>query len=195
MTRPDESPTGARTDAALIAATLRGDAAAFDVLVRRHYRAAYVVALSVMLNRTDAEDVCHDAFVRSAARLEDCRDPDRFVHWLCAIARNHARNMLARRAVRRASQLDHTSAASDNDSARDAERSELRAQLEAALASLTPTQREVVLLHDLDDWTHESIAAQLGTSPGMSRQHLFHARRRLRQLLGAGLPKEYFNDR
>ena len=179
----------------MIAATLAGDAAAFDALVRRHYRAAYAVALSVMLNRADAEDVCHDAFVRAAVRLGDCREPDRFVHWLCAITRNHARNMLARHAVRRASQLDHASATSGEDSARDAERSELRAQLEAALSALSPTQREVVLLHDLDDWTHDSIAAQLGTSAGMSRQHLFHARRRLRELLGAGLSKEYFNDR
>jgi RNA polymerase sigma-70 factor (ECF subfamily) len=54
------------------------------------------------------------------------------------------------------------------------------------LASLTPVQREVVLLHDLDGWTHESIAESIGTSSGMSRQHLFHARKRLRALLGPG---------
>jgi RNA polymerase sigma-70 factor (ECF subfamily) len=43
-----------------------------------------------------------------------------------------------------------------------------------------------VLLHDLDGWTHESIAESIGTSSGMSRQHLFHARKRLRALLGPG---------
>jgi RNA polymerase sigma-70 factor (ECF subfamily) len=171
-------------DAKLVARTCAGDAAAFDALVRRHYRAAFAVALAYMGNRPDAEDVCHDAFVRAAERLDDC--PDHFTQWLCAIVRNHARNVLARNNVRRASSLEHGTAASADDSAREAELSDLRGRLEAALASLTPVQREVVLLHDLDGWTHESIAESIGTSSGMSRQHLFHARKRLRALLGPG---------
>ena len=89
---------------------------------------------------------------------------------------------------------DHHTAASGDDSARDAERTELRARLEHALGTLTPVQREVVLLHDLDGWTHEAIGATIGTSAGMSRQHLFHARKRLREVLGPG-SKEYLNDR
>jgi RNA polymerase sigma-70 factor (ECF subfamily) len=66
--------------------------------------------------------------------------------------------------------------------------------LESALASLSPVQREVVLLHDLDGWTHEDIARLIGTSAGMSRQHLFHARRRLRTVLGQNTSEEYLND-
>jgi RNA polymerase sigma-70 factor (ECF subfamily) len=181
-------------DAELVARTCAGDATAFDALVRRHYRAAFAVALSQTGNRVDAEDVCHDALVRAAERLEDCRNPDHFVHWLCAIVRNHARNAIARAHVRRAGSLDHHTAASGSDSAHDAERAELRARLERALVTLTPVQREVVLLHDLDGWTHEAIGATLGTSAGMSRQHLFHARKRLREVLGPA-STEYFNDR
>ena len=177
------------SDAELVTRTCAGDAGAFDALVRRHYRAAFAVAFAHMGNRADAEDVCHDAFVRAADRLEDCRSPERFAQWLCAIVRNHARNTLERNNVRRTAPLEADTAASTHDSARDAELSELRARLEEALAALPPVQREVVLLHDLDGWTHESIAESLGTSPGMSRQHLFHARKRLRALLGPG-PKE-----
>src|SRR5436305_12930590 len=95
------------TDAQLVARTCAGDATAFDALVRRHYRAAFSVALAQTGNRADAEDVCHDAFVRAAERLEDCRQPERFVHWLCTIVRNHARNTLARGLVRRAAPLGH----------------------------------------------------------------------------------------
>jgi RNA polymerase sigma-70 factor (ECF subfamily) len=173
-------------DAELVARTCAGDARAFDALVRRHYRSAYAVALAQMGSRADAEDVCHDALVRAAERLEDCRTPERFAQWLCAIVRNHARNVLARNNVRRASSLEHETVASADDSARNAELSELRVRLEAALATLTPIQREVVLLHDLDGWTHDSIAESIGTSAGMSRQHLFHARKQLRALLGPG---------
>ncbi len=173
-------------DAELVTRTCAGDAGAFDALVRRHYRAAFAVALAHMGNRPDAEDVCHDAFVRAVERLDDCRTRSHFVQWLCAIVRNHARNTLARNNVRRASSIEHGTAPSADDSARDAELSDLRVRLEGALATLTPVQREVVLLHDLDEWTHESIAELIGTSAGMSRQHLFHARKHLRALLGPG---------
>ena len=179
-------------DSALVVRTRAGDAAAFDALVRRHYRAAFAVALAYVGNQADAEDVCHDAFVRAAARLDECRQPDRFVQWLCAITRNHARNTLARGAVRRAEPLRHETASSGEDTARHAELAELRSRLERALALLSPVQREVVLLHDLDGWTHEAIATLIGTSAGMSRQHLFHARRRLRDALGPDLRAEYF---
>ena len=191
---PQVSPRVATTpDAELVARTLGGDSGAFDALVRRHYRAAYAVALAHAGSRADAEDVCHDAFVRAAERLEDCRQPDRFVHWLCTIVRNHARNALAKAFVRRAAPLEHDTAQSGDDPARAAEIAELRTRLEQARTRLPPVQREVVLLHDLDGWTHDAIAQSIGTSAGMSRQHLFLARRRLREALGEHTPEDYFH--
>jgi len=182
------------TDSDLVAQTLGGDAGAFEVLVRRHYRAAFSIALAHTAHKADAEDVCHDAFVRASAKLGECRTPDRFAYWLCAIVRNHARNVLARGVVRRAEPLAHDTIAARDDPSRDVELRELRDRLESALALLSRVQREVVLLHDLDGWTHEAIADVIGTSAGMSRQHLFHARRRLRQALGQDTSKEYLND-
>jgi RNA polymerase sigma-70 factor (ECF subfamily) len=173
------------TDAQLVAATCAGDATAFDALVRRHYRAAFSVALAHAGRHADAEDVCHDAFVRAAERLDDCRQPDRFLQWLCAIVRNRAHNILARARVRRASPLESHSVPSRDNPARDAELSELRGRLERALAALPAIQREVVLLHDLHGLTHDEIADVIGSSSGMSRQHLFKARKRLRGTLGS----------
>lgn len=162
--------------------------------MRRHYRAAFSIALAYTAQQADAEDVCHDAFVRASAKLGDCRTPDRFAFWLCAIVRNHARNVVSRGVVRRAEPLAHETVAATDDPARDTERRELRERLESALALLSHVQREVVLLHDLDGWTHEAIAEVIGTSAGMSRQHLFQARRRLRAALGQDTSKEYLND-
>ena len=71
---------------------------------------------------------------------------------------------------------------------------ELRAKLESALSQVSEVQRQVVLLHDLDDWKHREIAESLGISEGMSRQHLFNARRVLRERIGAKVLKEYSND-
>ena len=81
--------------------------------------------------------------------------------------------------------------AARDDPAKDAEIADLRGRLEAALGVLTATQREVVLLHDLDGWTHADIATAIGTSEGMSRQHLFNARRRLREALGQNTSREH----
>lgn len=172
------------TDAELVASTCAGDAAAFDALVRRHYGAAFSIALANTGNRADAEDACHDAFVRAAEKLEECRQPDRFIQWLCTIVRNVARNSVARIRVRRAAPLAHDTTASADSPSRDAELSELRGQLTRALGELSAIQREVVLLHDLDGRSHDEIAGMIGTSSGMSRQHLFKARRRLRATLG-----------
>jgi RNA polymerase sigma-70 factor, ECF subfamily len=60
----------------------------------------------------------------------------------------------------------------------------LRARLIAALDSISPVEREVVLLHDLEGLTHSEIAELLDISCVMSRQHLFVCRRKLRDYLG-----------
>jgi len=181
-------------DAHLVTAYRAGDTSAFESLVRRHYRAAFSIALANLGTSSDAEDVCHDAFVRAAERIADCKKPDQFAHWLCAITRNLARNTLARQRVRRASALEHDTAPSGDNPERDAELSELRARLIQALGRISPIQREVVLLHDLDGWSHEEIAPVIGTSSGMSRQHLFKARKLLRALLGEHSLEEHSHE-
>ena len=83
----------ARTsDAELVERSRRGDTAGFDALVRRHYGAAYVVALSLLGNGMDAEDVCQDAFLKALDRLEECRQPDRFAAWLIRIVGRSRKN-------------------------------------------------------------------------------------------------------
>ncbi len=74
------------------------------------------------------------------------------------------------------------------------ERDELRHELESALAQLSQAQREVVLLHDLQGWKHPEIAEALSISEVMSRQHLYNARRRLRERLGVEFLKEHTDD-
>jgi RNA polymerase sigma-70 factor (ECF subfamily) len=187
-------PKIAGEDAALVERARRGSACAFEALVRHHYRAAYAVALAVTGNAMDAEDVCQDAFLRALDRLDDCRQPDRFAAWLLRIVRNGGHNFREYRRLRAGDPLEMSDPPAPADSARDAARAELRGRLEAAVAELPLVQREVVLLHDLDGWKHQDIAEALGISEGRSRQHLFHARRKLRALLGEGMVKEYLHE-
>jgi RNA polymerase sigma-70 factor (ECF subfamily) len=182
------------SDATLVRRARRGDAAAFEALVRRHYRAAYAVALAVLGNAMDAEDVTQDAFVRAVQRMDELREAERFKGWLLQIVRNRSRNYSSYRRLRTTRPLDSVSAAAAANPGRDAERAELRGALESALAELSEVQRQVVLLHDMEGWKHREIAESLAISEGMSRQHLMAARRALRERLGSRLLKEHSND-
>jgi RNA polymerase sigma-70 factor (ECF subfamily) len=188
------SPAPTPPDADLVAQCLRGDVDAFDVLVRRHYRAAFAVALGVLGNRHDAEDVVQDAFVRAIDRLEDCREPSKFVQWLMMIVRNRALSHRTYRKIRETSELLPEIAEAPDSPFADAARSELADTLQSALATLSERQREVVLLHDLDGWTHKDIAEALEITEVRSRQHLFVARKLLRERLGPSLLREYSHE-
>ncbi len=180
---PDSPVLETDADAGLVRRLRDGDGAAFEALVRVHYRAAYAVALSVTGRHVDAEDVCQDAWVRVLERIGELREPERFRAWMLQIVRHAALNQLAHARVRRAEPLEAADAQRRGDPRQDLIVVFLRARLERALAGITEVQREIVLLHDLDGWAHRDIAARLGMSEVMSRQHLFQARRALRRLL------------
>ncbi len=165
----------------LVARARRGDAAARESLVRRHLRAAYAVALAVTRIPADAEDLAQEGFMVAFDKLDTCRDPERFGAWLVQIVRTRSLNRLENRRLRDATALKLVQR--DEAQPAPAETYGLRRELLAALEHISPIQREVVLLHDLESWTHPEIAASLGLSEGMSRQHLFHARKKLRDVL------------
>jgi RNA polymerase sigma-70 factor (ECF subfamily) len=191
---PDVTAAPSPPDADLVARALRGDDDAYDVLVRRYYRAAFALALGVLAERADAEDVCQDAFVKALERLEECRDPARFVQWLMVIVRNRALSYRSYRKVRDTLELLPETAAARDSPLSDVTRMELSDRLTLALQSLSQVQREVVLMHDMEGFAHKEIGGLLKISEVRSRQHLFVARGILREQLGKALFKEYTND-
>jgi RNA polymerase sigma-70 factor, ECF subfamily len=173
----------------LVERSLAGDAAAADRLVRSHMGAAYAVALAITRNTHDAEDVAQEALLQALERLAECRDPSRFAGWLLRIVRNRAFNHRRYRAIRAADPLEEAVAAPTRDGPdRDAERADLRRRLTAAVGHLTETQRQVLLLHDLEGWKHREIGEFLEMPEGTVRYHLFNARRAVRVLLGDAGP-------
>lgn len=179
-------------DAALVRLARSGDQSSFGELVRRHLAAAHAVALAVLGVREDAEDACQDGFVSALRHLEECNPPENFRPWLLAIVRNRALDM-HRHARRRPSESLDGGADIPADAPtplRIAERSDMRARLTRAIARLTGSQREVLMLHEVEGWTHPEIAAVMGIDAGTSRAHLFAARRALRKLLSAELRPE-----
>src|ERR1700704_1746778 len=125
------------SDASLVTRVRLGDSAAFEALLRRHFRAAYLVAFSRVGERADAEDVCQEAFLRSWESIQECRDPSRFSAWLIRIVRNTALNRREYLKVRAAESLDElTQVASASRTSHQTDQEELRATLQRALAQL-----------------------------------------------------------
>jgi RNA polymerase sigma-70 factor (ECF subfamily) len=166
-------------DRALAAAVIAGDEAAFRTLYRRHTPKLYRTAFRIAGGDTrDAEELTHDAWVRAVARLGTFEWRSQLSTWLVAIVVNCARERW--RADASLELLASETAVPD----RELEATPARVDVERALARLPPGYREVVVLHELEGYTHEEIAELLGIEPGTSKSQLHHARRRLRALIG-----------
>jgi RNA polymerase sigma-70 factor (ECF subfamily) len=177
-------------DAVLVERACSGDERAFEQLVRRHLRAAFAVAVGVLADAADAEDVCQDAFVTALEQLDTCQ-PERFAGWLLRIVRNRAISVHRQKKVRRALPLEWAKGArSKQDPGVDLDRTALRERLMAAMAPLPERQREVLLLHDLEGWRHREIGEALDMPEGTVRYTLFQARRAVRERLGVESYKE-----
>lgn len=166
----------------LIERAKAGESRAFEALARQFLRPAYIVALAIVRRPQDAEDVAQDALILAFQKLDSCREPTRFSAWLLTIVRNQSRNFLDKRKLRDV--LPEETDAGLIPATFGGEPNIQKAQLLRALSHLSEVEREVVLLHDLEGYTHEEIGDTLGISCVMSRQHLFVSRKKLRQSLG-----------
>lgn len=178
------------SDAELVVRAQDGDASAFESLVKRHIRAAHAVALAVLGEMSDADDAVQDAFLSAMQHLDSCWPTEKFRAWLLTIVRNRAFDLKRRGRVRSVEILEEGTAQTRDASPLEmAERSELNERLSAAIGTLTDTQREVLMMHDVEGWKHADIASLLGLAESTVRVHLLHARRRLRTLLLAVAPE------
>jgi RNA polymerase sigma-70 factor (ECF subfamily) len=158
-----------------------GDDRGFAGLVRLHQRRAYAVARSIVLTHEDAEDAVQEGFLRAHQALDRFDPSQAFGAWLNRIVANAALDLARRRKVRNAEELSDSMPSAFRDPA---EGSELRERLEAALARLSDRARAVIVLHDIEGFTHAEIGEMLGIPGGTARSDLHHARQKLRVLLG-----------
>jgi RNA polymerase sigma-70 factor, ECF subfamily len=180
MRESTREPATDAEETALVDRATRGDPSAFDALVRRHLPGALVAAERLLGDRADAEDLVQDAFLRALDRLP-LLDPGRpFGPWFFTLLRNLGINQLRARRVRHTEPelLDATSPDARPDE--EMERAEVRERFDAALAALTPRQREIVMLFEVEGWKGAEIAEHLGLTPENVRWHLHQAKKSLR---------------
>jgi RNA polymerase sigma-70 factor (ECF subfamily) len=166
----------------IIRRAIDGDEAALRALWTRHApHIDMVVRRLVGFDQDLAEDIAQEVWIQIFRALPGYRGDSQFSTWAHRIAVNRTLN-----ALRRTKRLAAIETAVEEDTASvemDTERSFVAASIEAATAKLSPGARAVFVLHDVEGYTHEEIATELGITSGGSKSQLFKARAKLRKLL------------
>jgi RNA polymerase sigma-70 factor (ECF subfamily) len=166
----------------LIRRAIAGDEAAVRALWTRHApHIDTVVRRLVGPDLDHAADIAQEVWIQIFRALPTYRGDSQFSTWAHRIAVNRTLNAL--RKTRRLAAIE-TEVEEDSASVEmDTDRVFLAQSIDAAAAKLSPGARTVFLLHDVEGYTHEEIASELGITAGGSKSQLFKARAKLRKLL------------
>ena len=178
----DPTARSPEDDRGLIARVLAGDATAeralYDAHVDRVFRLVYRMAGDL----DQAQDYVQETFIRAFSRLADFRGESALSTWLGSIAISVTLNGLRKVKRFRQREVALEDAAELGRVTREAE-PDLKTRLHGAIDALPPGYRAVFVMHDMEGYTHEEIAAALGGPPGTSPAPLWRARGRRRAAL------------
>jgi len=138
------------------------------------------VVFGVTADRTVAEDAAQEALARLWEQVQRDRPPDDERAWVTQVALNWARSGFRRRAAEGRA-MQRLRAAQGQSQRPGADADPLSADLRVGLLALPYRQREVAVLHYLEDMDVASVAAATGSSVGSVKNALFHARKALAQ--------------
>jgi len=167
-------------DRALVRRFLQGERAAGDELVNRYQRSLYNVALRMLGNVQDAEDVTQTTFGNAFTALGTYDPKYRFFSWIYRMTVNESLNTVRRR--RNVVSLDGTFDVPASD-ATSQSASEAEERVGSALLQLNPDDRAVVVLRHFVSFSYDEISDVLGVPVKTVKSRLFTARERLRQSL------------
>ena len=160
-----------------------GDRDAFGALVRLHLPGAIRLAMQVVRNAADAEDVVQDAFLSALNHIDDFQPGRAFWPWLSRIVVNRGIDLVSSRSVRDAEPLPPELMGAEASPLRAAEQSELTDHVRRVVATMPPRQRLVVEMYDLQGASVAEIAEVTGSAAATVRWHLHVGRRTLRTAL------------
>lgn len=167
----------------LVEACRRGDAEAFEQLVRLTHRASYSLAFRITGSAEDASDVTQDAYVKVWKSMKSFRGDARFSSWLYRIVANTAFTHVKRR--NRMGEPIDPQELPELPSSDGMAQADDAAALEQALGILPPEHRAVVIMKDVYGMTCEEIGREFGATEGAIKVRLFRARQRLADHLTA----------
>jgi RNA polymerase sigma-70 factor (ECF subfamily) len=169
------------TDFLTIQRAIEGDERALRALWSQHAPHIDAVVRRLAGDPDLAEDIAQEVWIQIFRALPTYRGESQFGTWAHRIAVNRTLNALrrTRRLTKIETDMDEETVTVEHTG----ERAMLRSVIDAAAAQLSPGARTVFLMHDVEGYTHEEIATELGITPGGSKSQLFKARAKLRRLL------------
>lgn len=199
MAGVSQPPSRVDPDAPLVQRARAGDYQAFEQLVSRYERPLYALAMGIVRQHQDAEEVLQETFLSVLEHLDGFEGNSTFHTWLVRIATNHALKVLRKRRGSRLvaiqpneqdnAPLPHPSfiAHWKDEPGELAQRREVRQLLDEALGELDEKYRLVFLLRDVEGLSTEQAADALGISVSNAKVRLLRARLMLRERLTAVL--------
>jgi RNA polymerase sigma factor (sigma-70 family) len=176
-----QRPATDSSDVALIRRFLDGDESAFRTLYERHTPRLRILLQRLLgRDRHELDDVVQDVWMAASRGAHAYRGEATFATWLSAIGIRMVYARLGRPSRDDGELTDDIPSPPDGAPA-------TAIDLERAIAALPDHQRVVVVLHDVEGYTHDEIAEQLGIAPGTSKATLSRARRALRRALTEGV--------
>jgi RNA polymerase sigma-70 factor (ECF subfamily) len=168
-------------DAEAIKSCQQGEREAFRHLVERYQKRAVAHAMTILLNRDDAEDVVQEAFIDAFKAIGTFDTARTFYQWFYVLLRNRCYKLTAKR--RPTESLDEALLLT----AQRGMAEETRLALEKALHALTSEEREIVCLKYFSGLSYDELATHLQIPRGTVMSRLFYARRRLQGELAGTL--------
>ncbi len=166
-------------DAYLVSRAQAGYPDAYELLVQRHAAMAYRVALRLVGDHHDAQDVAQEALVAAWEKLASFDADSSFSTWLYRIVARRALNKVTRsRSARSLGMLDDVPSPAGGPAAH-VERNLMVDAVTNALATLPFSQRVVIVLHHFEGLSYAEVASVTGSTVPAVRSHLFRARRTL----------------
>jgi RNA polymerase sigma-70 factor, ECF subfamily len=192
----ESAQTIAESDAVAVERTLAGDRDAYRILVERHSQNIFRLAYRMTGNRSDAEEVVQEAFLRAYQKLGQFAARANFGTWVYRIAANYAIDRMRQRKkeeARKVAPADHEGGTENDpvtlvqDAAPTPERLtqslELRRRMEIALAALSHSERTAFVMRHWEGCAIEEIAEVLKSSSGAAKNTVFRAVQKLRLAL------------
>ena len=174
---------------AVIRRVQNGDVNAFEALVSAYEKNVYNLALRMMGNAQDAEDMAQEAFLKAYNSLPGFRGDSKFSVWLYRIVSNVCLDQLRKKSKRptvslsmedgdgEETQLDLPDTAQSPEEA--LEKKLTREAVRRGLAQLPEDARQILLLREIQGLSYEEIGETLGLEAGTVKSRIFRARKRL----------------
>lgn len=177
---------GRAAELQLVERCRQGELGAFEELYQAHSGRLFSLAVRMLGNPADAEDMLQEIFLSAHRKLDSFRGEAALGTWLYRLAMNQILDHVRSRAARTGQLtdgLDDTSLLADAAGHRLADRAIDRIDLERALAELPEGCRAAFVLHDVEGLEHREVSDVLGIAEGTSKSQVHKARLRLRGLL------------